>query len=200
MLSKNPPSDLRITLSCVNESRSKIPAKAKARNIQKMSNHATAHTKRAIEEFAKPLPFHDKQDFADAEKGFVGKSKERQIKSKDGHVVWDLDAYDFMVGHDCPDTANPSLWRQGQLVVKDGLFEVCPGIYQLRGFDLSVMTVVEGKTGVIVIDPLTCAETSAAAFALFSEHRGKKPIHALIYTHSHVCRFTSQIQLALSHF
>ncbi|MCJ7439517.1 MAG: MBL fold metallo-hydrolase, partial [Acidimicrobiia bacterium] len=106
----------------------------------------------------------------------------------DGRVVWDLDAYAFLDGP-VPDTANPSLWRQGQLLIKDGLFEVVPGIYQVRGFDLSVMTVVEGETGVIVIDPLTCRETAAAAFALYQQHRGERPVTGMIYTHSHIDHF-----------
>jgi len=103
-------------------------------------------------------------------------------------VVWDLDAYAFLDGP-VPDTANPSLWRQGQLLIKDGLFEVVPGIYQVRGFDLSVMTVVEGDTGVIVIDPLTVRETAAAAFALYQQHRGERPVMGMIYTHSHIDHF-----------
>ena len=76
-------------------------------------------------------------------------------------MVWDLDAYEFLRGVGTPDTANPSLWRQSQLLIEDGLFEVVPGIYQLRGFDLSVMSVIETDHGVIVIDPLISTETAA---------------------------------------
>lgn len=153
-----------------------------------MPNPATPHTKKAIGEFAKTLPFHDKRDYEDIERGFIATAAERKVLAKDGHVVWDLDAYSFLAGHECPDSANPSLWRQGQLNVKDGLFEVVPGIYQLRGHDISCMSIIEGKTGVIVVDPLLCNETAAAAWALYCEHRGKKPVHAMIYTHSHVSR------------
>ncbi|TQJ52163.1 alkyl sulfatase dimerization domain-containing protein [Phycicoccus sp. SLBN-51] len=128
------------------------------------------------------------QDFADAERGLLGRGKERQIKDDGGRVVWDLDAYSFLQ-MPCPDTANPSLWRQGQLLVKDGLFEVVPGIYQVRGYDLSNMTVVEGHEGVLVIDPLISKETAAAAFALYTEHRGHRPVSAMIYTHSHIDHF-----------
>ena len=78
----------------------------------------------------------------------------RQIRDAKGTLVWDLDAYRFLDAP-APDTASPSLWRQGQLLLRDGLYEVVPGIYQLRGFDLSLMSVIEGDTGVIVIDPLT---------------------------------------------
>lgn len=150
---------------------------------------ATPATRAAIEAMAATLPMHDRQDFDDARRGFVGRSSERQIRADDGRVVWDLDAYDFMRDTDAPDTANPSLWRQGQLLIEDGLFEVTPGIYQLRGYDLSVMSIVEGDTGVIVIDPLISAETAAAAFALYREHRGDRPVTAMIYTHSHVDHF-----------
>jgi alkyl sulfatase BDS1-like metallo-beta-lactamase superfamily hydrolase len=137
---------------------------------------------------ASSLPFDDTHDFDDTERGFVAKATTRQITADDGRVVWDLDAYGFL-GQPAPDTAHPSLWRQGQLLIRDGLFEVVPGIYQLRGFDLSVMSVVEGETGVIVIDPLISRETAAAAFALYQEHRGPRPVVAMIYTHSHIDHF-----------
>lgn len=138
---------------------------------------------------ASALPFHDVQDFDDATRGFVARSDQRQITAADGRVVWDLDAYEFMRGAGAPDTVHPSLWRQGQLLIEDGLFEVVPGIYQLRGYDLSVMSVVEGDTGVIVIDPLISSETAAAAFALYSQQRGERPVLAMIYTHSHADHF-----------
>lgn len=150
---------------------------------------ATPTTRAAIEAFAATLPFHDTQDFDDATRGFVGKSSVRQVTAADGRVVWDLDAYEFMRGAEAPDTVNPSLWRQGQLLIEDGLFEVVPGIYQLRGYDLSVMSVIEGDSGVIVIDPLISSETAAAAFALYCEHRGNRPVKGMIYTHSHADHF-----------
>ncbi len=148
----------------------------------------SATTRAAIDAFATTQPWDDTQDFDDAEHGFVARSEERQIRNAEGRVVWDLDAYRFLDGPPA-DTANPSLWRQGQLLIKDGLFEVVPGIYQLRGFDLSVMSVIEGDTGVIVIDPLISRETAAAAFALYTEHRGARPVVAMIYTHSHIDHF-----------
>ena len=98
--------------------------------------------------------------------------------------MWDNDAYAFLEG-DCPDTAHPSLWRQSQLCAKQGLYEVTDGIYQVRGLDLSNMTLVEGDTGVIVIDPLISCETAAAALDLYRAHRGDRPVTAVIYTHSH---------------
>ena len=134
------------------------------------------------------FPFDDTQDFDDTERGFIAKATTRQITAADGRVVWDLDAYRFL-DEPATDTAHPSLWRQGQLLIRDGLFEVVPGIYQLRGFDLSVMSVIEGDTGVIVIDPLISKETAAAAWALYQEHRGPRTVVAMIYTHSHIDHF-----------
>lgn len=150
---------------------------------------ATSHTRERIAASAATLPWHDTADLDDATRGFIARSSQRQIYGADGNLVWDLDAYEFLRGADAPDTAHPSLWRQGQLLIEDGLFEVTPGIYQLRGFDLSVMSVIETDTGVIVIDPLISAETAAAAFALYAEHRGERPVLAMIYTHSHVDHF-----------
>ena len=136
---------------------------------------ATDVTRAAIADMAASLPMHDRQDFDDATRGFIGRSEQRRITTEDGQPVWDLDAYDFLRGADAPDTTNPSLWRQGQLLIEDGLFEVVPGIYQLRGFDLSVMSVIEGDTGVIVIDPLISTEVAAAAFALVHRTPGRAP-------------------------
>ncbi len=102
--------------------------------------------------------------------------------------MWDASTYDFLRG-DAPDTVNPSLWRQSQLVAKHGLFEVVPGVYQARGLDLSVMSFVETDTGVIVIDPLISKETAAAALGLYREHRGDRPIVAVVHTHSHIDHF-----------
>lgn len=150
---------------------------------------ATKATRRRIEAMASTLPLTDRQDFDDARRGLVARGEERQIRAADGRVVWDLDAYDFLRGSEPADTANPSLWRQGQLLIEDGLFEVVPGIYQVRGYDLSIMSVVEGDSGVIVIDPLISKETASAAFALYTSHRGERPVRAVIYTHSHIDHF-----------
>jgi len=134
------------------------------------------------------LPFGDTQDFDDAQRGFLGTLSDPVIKATDGRVVWDTSSYEFVDG-ECPDTVNPSLWRQSQLTAIHGLFEVTEGIYQVRGVDLSNMTIVEGDKGVLVIDPLISAETAAAALALYREYRGDRPVTALLYTHSHVDHF-----------
>lgn len=133
-------------------------------------------------------PFGDRQDLEDARRGFMGTAEDHVIRDAEGSAVWDLDAYGFL-GQECPDTANPSLWRQSRLCSDHGLFEVTEGIYQVRGFDLSNMTVVEGERGILVIDPLLCAETAAAGLALYRGHRGDRPVTGVLYTHSHADHF-----------
>ena len=134
------------------------------------------------------LPFDDVADFEDARRGFLGRLDPCVVRAADGRVVWDNDSYAFIEG-EAPGTVNPSLWRQSILVAMDGLFEVVPGIYQVRGMDLSNITFVEGETGVLVIDPLISTETAAAALALYREHRGERPVVGVVYTHSHVDHF-----------
>lgn len=130
------------------------------------------------------LPFEDTTDFENADRGFIDARSPAVVTADDGRIVYDNDAYDFLKA-ECPDTANPSLWRQAQLCARQGLYEVTEGIYQIRGLDLSNMTLVEGERGVVVIDPLLSAETAAAGLALYREHRGDRPVTGLIYTHSH---------------
>jgi len=130
------------------------------------------------------LPFEDRTDFEDADRGLIRSLDPGVVKDAAGRVVWDNDAWAFL-HEECPGTANPSLWRQSQLCARQGLFEVTEGIYQVRGLDLSNMTIVEGDRGVIVIDPLISTETAAAALALYRQHRGDRPVTAVIYTHSH---------------
>jgi alkyl sulfatase BDS1-like metallo-beta-lactamase superfamily hydrolase len=134
------------------------------------------------------LPFQDTRDFEDADRGFLGRLEPCVVTAADGRVVWDNDSYGFLAG-DAPDSVHPSLWRQSQLCAKQGLYEVVPGIYQVRGLDLSNISFIEGDTGVIVIDPLVSTETAAAALALYRTHRGNRAVSAVIYTHSHVDHF-----------
>jgi alkyl sulfatase BDS1-like metallo-beta-lactamase superfamily hydrolase len=123
-----------------------------------------------------------------AQRGLVAPFDPPRVETEDGRVVWELESYEFLDGEP-PDTVHPNLWRQAQLGRIVGLFELAPGFYQLRGFDLSNMHVVEGREGIVVIDPLISAETAAAALALYREHRGDRPVTGLIYTHSHVDHF-----------
>ncbi|GAA1765966.1 alkyl/aryl-sulfatase [Agromyces humatus] len=134
------------------------------------------------------LPMSDTADFSAVERGFLGTLDDPAIRNADGDVVWDASTYDFLEG-DAPTSVNPSLWRQGKLVARHGLFEVVPGLYQIRGLDLSVTSFIEGDTGVIVLDPLLTKETGAAALALYRKHRGDRPIRAFIHTHSHIDHF-----------
>ncbi|MEI7031125.1 alkyl/aryl-sulfatase [Streptomyces pratensis] len=143
---------------------------------------------RANEDVQRRFPFGDTQDMEDARRGFMGTAQDGRITAADGRTVWDLHAYGFL-SQDCPATANPSLWRQSRLVADHGLFEVVEGVYQVRGFDLSNMTVVEGERGVLVIDPLISAETAAAALTLYRSHRGERPVTGVLYTHSHADHF-----------
>ncbi|ROS23734.1 alkyl/aryl-sulfatase [Cellulomonas sp. PhB150] len=134
------------------------------------------------------LPFSDRQDFEDATRGLVGRREPNAVAAEDGTVLWDNSTYAFLQG-DAPSTVNPSLWRVSQLAAVEGLFEVVPGIYQVRGQDLSNTSIIEGDEGIVVIDTLLSVETGAAALALYREHRGNRPVKAVIYTHSHADHF-----------
>lgn len=148
----------------------------------------SAATVKAQADLKKTLPFEDRQDFDFATRGFMGSLADPVIRRADGAVAWDLSAYDFLKG-DAPDTVNPSLWRQAQLLAKSGLFQVSDTIWQVRGFDVSNITFIKGQTGWIVIDPLTTAEVAKAAYDLVTEKLGARPIVAVIYTHSHTDHF-----------
>ncbi|MEV6770006.1 alkyl sulfatase dimerization domain-containing protein [Nocardia sp. NPDC051030] len=133
---------------------------------------------------AADLPFADTTDQEDADRGFIAALTPGVVKDDAGNVVWDNDSYDFLKGA-CPASVHPSLWRQSGLNIRQGLYEVTEGIYQIRGLDISNMTLIEGKTGVIVIDPLISAESAKAGLELYRAHRGDKPVTGMIYTHSH---------------
>ena len=133
------------------------------------------------------LPFSDQADFTAARRGRIAALPDSEIRNAEGEVIWDMAGYEaFMQSEVAPDTVNPSLWRQERLNNITGLFEVTPRIHQIRGFDLSNMTIIEGNTGLIIIDPLVAAETAAAGLALYHEHVNQKPVVAVIYSHSHV--------------
>ncbi len=152
------------------------------------SSAASPHTAAANREVAWSLPLSDAQDFEDARRGLVASEPSLVIAGPDGTRYWDLASYDFVQG-DAPASVNPSLWRQAQLNNIHGLFKVVPGIYQVRGYDLSNMTLIQGRNGWIIVDPLTTAQTAAAALALARKHLGDRPITAVIFTHSHADHF-----------
>jgi alkyl sulfatase BDS1-like metallo-beta-lactamase superfamily hydrolase len=147
------------------------------------SGHTAALHARARAE----LPVEDREDFEDACRGRLASAERLVLRNSDGRTVWDMEAYAFLQeGRAAPATVHPSLWRIARLNCLHGLFEVVPGIYQARGYDLSNMTFVEGATGVIVIDPLVSMECAQAALALYRSCRGPRPVSAVIYSHTHV--------------
>ena len=174
--------------ACEGEPSNKIvnePTSDAAKTIILPEPHAaTEMTRQANAEFGAGLPIADQSDFEDAQRGFIAAIEDGVIKDADGVVVWDQARYSFLEGA-APATVNPSLWRQSRLNAIHGLFEVVDGIYQLRGYDLSVMTAIRGETGWILIDPLLTKETSAAALALLQRELGPRPIKAVLLTHSH---------------
>lgn len=134
------------------------------------------------------LPFSDRTDFESVSKGLIAPFK-GQIKDAAGKVIWNVNAYDFLAKDKAPESVNPSLWRLAQLNAHAGLFEVSPKLYQVRGLDLANMTIIEGDDGLIIIDPLTMAETARTALDLYYAHRPRKPVVAVIYSHTHVDHF-----------
>lgn len=154
-----------------------------------MSNakDASSATRQANQVTRQKLPEDDGVDFELANRGFIGTINHARIINDKSNAIWDMQKFEFCApGSDCPDTVNPSLWRQAQLNSIHGLFKVCEHIYQVRNFDLSNITFIEGDTGYLVIDPLISEESAAAALALMRKHRGDKPVIGVIYTHSHV--------------
>ncbi len=135
------------------------------------------------------LPFEDKRDFEEQKKGFIAAPPYKQIKAEAGHVAWDMASYEFLLQGKDFDSIRPSLQRQAILNMNYGLYEVIPGIYQVRGFDLANISFIESKTGWIVFDPLTAKETAKAALDFINEKLGKRPVVAVVYSHSHADHF-----------
>ncbi len=134
------------------------------------------------------LPLDDQQDFIEARRGLIARHPNLQTKGPSGNIIWDQTAYEFIKG-EAPASVNPSLWRQAKLNNIHGLFEVTKGIYQLRGFDLSNLSIIEGQSGWIIVDPSITTETTAMAIAFAREHLEEKPVVAIIFTHSHIDHF-----------
>jgi len=148
----------------------------------------SATTRKANAAVAKALPLDDPADFEDAKHGLVASESALVVRAADGTPIWDMTAYAFVEG-EAPASVNPSLWRQAKLNGLHGLFEVAPGVHQVRGYDLANMTLIQGKTGLIVVDPLTARETAAAALAFARKTLGAAPVVAIVFTHSHVDHF-----------
>lgn len=150
-------------------------------------NQATSFTENANRALLDELNWDDVQAFQDAARGFIASLDAPVIADASGRAVWDLDAYPFLAEEIAPPSVNPSLWRQSRLnALFHGLFKVTDGIYQIRGFDLSVMSIIESDNGYVVVDPLISAQTARAGMELAYKHLGQKPIVAVIYTHSHI--------------
>ncbi|MEO6699667.1 MAG: alkyl sulfatase dimerization domain-containing protein [Paraperlucidibaca sp.] len=180
---------LALALTCVLAACGQVPKEAGA--DAEGHSAATAATREANANVLTELDFNDKQDFADAERGLIARDPQLLVTrtTEDGSTrTWDMPSYDFIKGA-APDSVNPSLWRQAKLNNIHGLFKVRDGIYQLRGYDLSNMTILEGRSGWIIVDPLTSQETAARAIAFARQHLGNKPVVAIIFSHSHVDHF-----------
>jgi alkyl sulfatase BDS1-like metallo-beta-lactamase superfamily hydrolase len=137
----------------------------------------------------KSLPFEDERDFAEAKKGFIAAPEYRQIKADAGHVAWDIGSYDWLLEGKDFDSIHPSLQRVAILNMEYGLFEVIPGIYQIRGYDLANISFIKSNKGWIVFDPLTAKETARAALAFINQKLGERPVVAVVYSHSHADHF-----------
>jgi alkyl sulfatase BDS1-like metallo-beta-lactamase superfamily hydrolase len=136
----------------------------------------------------KELPFQDDTDFIQASRGFIARDEELRVYGENGKLIWDQPAYNFVTG-DPPSSVNPSLWRQAKLNSLHGLYKVSEGIYQIRGYDFANMTIIEGEKGWIIVDPLTSKETAARAIEFAEAQLGRKPVTAIIFTHSHIDHF-----------
>jgi len=154
---------------------------------QELRKNATEPTKEENQRLVNQLPFSDRTDFENAHRGFVAPLPTATITGEGGKALWKPGQFGF-IGENAPapDSVNPSLWRQSQLINISGLFEVTDGIYQVRNQDLSNMTIIEGNEGIVVVDPLVSVETARAAIDLYYANRGRRPLKAVIYTHSHV--------------
>lgn len=156
------------------------------------SKEASSKTKAYNNSLYSKYFFADSTSFKDAQKGYIAPlPNDGIVKDAEGRVVWDYQAFASFIkeGMKAPETVNPSLWRQSELLMISGLFEVTPGVYQVRGADLSNMTIVEGENGITIYDPLISAETAEYALNLYYSKRPKKPVVAVIFTHSHVDHF-----------
>jgi alkyl sulfatase BDS1-like metallo-beta-lactamase superfamily hydrolase len=153
------------------------------------SKDAEPATRAANEAFVQSLPFADRADFDDAKRGFIATLPDGVVAGAGSKPAFDTRPYAFLEKDEVPGTVNPSLWRQAQLNAVNGLFQVTERVYQVRGLDIANMTIIEGDTGLILIDPLLSNETAKAALDLYLANRPAKPVVAVIYTHSHADHF-----------
>lgn len=148
-------------------------------------NEPSEFTVAKWEELKNKMPFEDKLDFEEQKKGFIAAPDYKEILADDGHVAWSMGKYGFLLENKDYQSIHPSLQRQALLNMNYGLYEVMPGIYQVRGFDLANISFIKSKTGWIVFDPLTVKETARAALKFINEKLGERPVVAVVYSHSH---------------
>ena len=165
------------------------PVLSFAASITAEPKQASDFTIKKNQQLKQYLDFDNHSDFEDAARGFITTWPEKTIDDAAGNVIWDFRKYDFIDQDSNLETINPSLLRQAKLNNIDGLFKVKPGIYQIRGFDLSVMSFIRGAKGWVVIDPLISPETAAAGLKLLRDHVEDLPVTGVIFTHSHVDHF-----------
>jgi alkyl sulfatase BDS1-like metallo-beta-lactamase superfamily hydrolase len=157
--------------------------------VSAQSRNAEPATRAANEAIVQSLPFADRADFDDVKRGFIATLPDGVVAGPGARPAWDTKPYAFLQSDTVPATVNPSLWRQAQLNAVNGLFKVTDRVYQVRGLDLANLTIIEGDTGLILIDPLLSIETAKAALELYLQNRPAKPVVAVIYSHSHIDHF-----------
>lgn len=150
---------------------------------------ATAATRACQHAQRVRLPMTDTRAFDAARRGFIADLPPDAVRRSDGAPVWNLATYGFLADEEAPDSVHPGLWRHARVNMITGLFRVCERVYQVRGLDISNMTVIEGDTGLILVDPLVSTEVARAALELYYAHRPRLPVHTVIYSHSHVDHF-----------
>src|SRR4029450_8480910 len=158
-------------------SASAVPVPASHLDVARDAEPATKAANAAL---AARLPFAEQSDFGAAPRGLIPPGRGGIVRSGSGTVLWSLGESAFIDGELAPATVNPSLWRMARLNMANGLFKVTDRLYQLRGFDISNMTVIEGDTGLILIDPLTTVEVARAGLAHYFSARPKKPVLAVV--------------------
>ncbi|MYT76558.1 Alkyl sulfatase BDS1, metallo-beta-lactamase superfamily [Streptomyces sp. MnatMP-M77] len=128
----------------------------------------------------------DRRDFADNDRGFLAPFP-GTVQAPDGRVLFDPAWFDY-IGDDtpAPDTVNPSLWRQSQLMRKGGLYKIADRIFQVRNCDIANLTVIEGERGLVVVDCTASVESATTSMRMIREHVSDKPVAAVIYTHTHI--------------
>ena len=176
-------------LTACGESSNTESAAIEGKHFDPKGKPPSKYTINMQDEQRKILPFSDKRDFEEQKKGYIAAPEYKQIMAEAGHVAWDIGSYDWLLQGNDFDSIHPSLQRQAILNMNYGLYEVVPGIYQVRGYDLANISFIKSKTGWIVFDPLTAKETAAAALKFINEQLGERPVVAVVYSHSHADHF-----------